>query len=176
MKTLLYTLITGFILWIGSEILEIIEGGYTPAVYYMTAGYHVLSGFGIWSLHLLQTPKKNQLSFISAGLISATYFALSYFPIQVLNSGMSVNEFLAHAPLYKFAGGLSLLGFILFGISVIRTKYFPIWTGIVLIAGTLVYAIAMINQFSLVVNLNNILLSVTVLYMCSSGLRNKTSR
>lgn len=170
---LLTTLISGFLLWVGSELLEIIEGGYTPAVYYMTSGYHLLAGFGIWALHMLQSQQGNRLSAISVALISVTYFTLSYFPIQVLNSGLSVSEFLTEAPLYKLAGGLSLLGFILFGISVIRSKHFPVWTGIVLILGTLIYAFAMSMQLSLIVNINNIVLSVTVLYMCFSGLKDK---
>ena len=43
MKYLLHAAILGFSFWIGSELLEIIQGGYSPTVYYLTAVYHLLA-------------------------------------------------------------------------------------------------------------------------------------
>ena len=174
MKYLIYLLIGGFTLWAGSEILELIQGGYSPAVYYMTAAYHLLAGFGIWGLHLLQAGKKNSLSTVGTLLISITYFALAYFPIQVMHSGLSVSAFIAANPIYKIPGLISLVGFILFGLSMIRTKYFPRWTGVIFIVGTIIYAVAMTMKFQLIVNVNNIVLSTTIIYMGIFGLSNSS--
>lgn len=170
MKYLVYLLIVGFVFWIGSEVLEIIQSGYSPAVYYMTAVYHILAGIGIWSLHLLQAPKKNTLSLVGALMISASYFALAYFPIQVMHSGLSVSAFISATPIYKIPGLISLVGFILFGMSIIRTKYYPTWTGLIIIAGTIVYAVAIAMKLQLMVNINNIILSIAIIYMGIFGL------
>lgn len=171
MKYLLYTAILAFTLWLGSELIEIIQDGYTSTVFYMTSAYHILAGFGIWGIHQLQSKKKNFLSSTGVLLISSTYFALAYFPIQVMNSGLSVSEFIGINPIYKIPGLINLVGFIVFGTAVIRTKYFPAWTGIFIILGTLIYAIAIALKFPIVVNINNMILSITIIYMCIFGLR-----
>ncbi|MCB0555834.1 MAG: hypothetical protein KDD02_19965 [Phaeodactylibacter sp.] len=175
MKYLLYLLISGFALWIGSEILEIIQGGYSPAVYYMTAAYHILAGFGIWSLHLLQAGKKNNVSLTATILISLTYFALAYFPIQVMQSGLSVSAFIAANPIYKIPGLISLAGFVLFGLAIIKTRYFPAWTGVAIILCTIIYGIAMAKQLQLVVNINNIILSIVIIYIGVLGIGNRNN-
>ena len=171
MKYLIYIAILGFVTWIVSELIEIVEGGYNSTVYYLTSVYHIFAGFGIWGLHLLQSQKKNTISLISVVLISLTYFSLGYFPIQVMNAGLSISEFIIQNPLYKIPGIISLIGFVLFGYAIIRTKYFPNWTGLVLIFGTIIYAISMALEFQIVVNINNIILSGTIIYMCFYGLK-----
>ena len=50
--------------WLISEIIEIIEGGHNSTVYYMTSVYHILAGFAIWGLHLLQSHLVINLSLI----------------------------------------------------------------------------------------------------------------
>lgn len=170
MKFLVFIAILGFAFWIGSEIIEIVEAGYNSAVYYMTSAYHILAGFGIWGLHLLQSRLRNNLSLTGTALISITYFALAYFPIQVMYSGLSVSEFIMANPIYKIPGFISLIGFIIFGIAVIRTKYFPTWAGVIIILGTIIYAIAMAAKLQIIVNINNIILSMTIIYMSILGL------
>ena len=93
---------------------------YTPTVYYLTSICHILAGIGFWGLHVLQTKQKNILSFLGTLLISITYFALAYFPIQAMNSDLSITEFIEQNLFYKIPGLLSLLGFILFSIAVFK--------------------------------------------------------
>ena len=64
----------------------------------MTSVYHILAGFGIWGLHLSQSRSKNKLSLVGTVLISITYFALAYFPIQVMNSGLTVSDYITQNP------------------------------------------------------------------------------
>lgn len=171
MKFFIFTAIIGFTCWIGSEVLEIIFQGYNSTVYYLTTSYHILAGIGIWGLHYLQFQPENRLSYISTLLISITYFALAYFPIQVMNSGISVSEFLELHPVYKIPGLISLVGFILFGLSILKAGYFPKWAGVIIILGTLIYAIAMVLKLQIVVNINNCILSLSIIYLCIFGLR-----
>jgi len=168
---LIYIAILGFTVWIVSEIMEIIKGRHDSTVYYMTSAYHILAGVGIWGLHLLQSNSANKLSLIGTLFISITYFALAYFPIQVMNSRVSVSEFIETHPIYKVFGIASLIGFIIFGIAIIRIGHFPAWTGVLIILGTIIYALAMAKKIQIVVNINNIIISATIFYMCIFGLR-----
>ncbi len=174
MKYLLYIAIAAFTLWMVSEIIEIWKG-YNAAVYYLTSAYHILAGVGIWGLHLCQSKNKNLPSLLGTFLISITYFALAYFPVQVLNSGLTVSEFIELNPIYKIPGLLSLSGFIIFGIAVLRRNYFPLWTGIILISGTIFYTIAMTLKLQAGINVVNIIISLTIIYMCFFGLRKMSS-
>lgn len=169
MKYLIYIVILAFLIWIASEVIEMIIGGYNPTVFFLTSAYHILAGSGIWAVHRLQAQKKNTLSAIGTAMISITYFALAYFPIQVMHSGLSVSDFIAATPVYKIPGLVSLVGFIILGISILKTKYFPPWTGFVIILGTIIYALAMSRQLQLVVNINNVIISSAIIYMAIFG-------
>lgn len=179
MKSLLYAAILGFTLWIISEVIEL-RGGYTSAAYYLTAAFHILGGFGIWGVHLLQSRKTNTLSLVGTLIISLTYFSIVYFPIQVMNSGLSVAEFIQQNQVYKIPGFTFLVGHIIFGIAVIKTKYFASWTGFALIVtAAIVTGIYTYEVFTgsvpvtlhTIVNIDNIALAATVIYMCVFGLK-----
>jgi len=171
MNYLIYIAILAFIIWIVSEIIEIKESGHNSTVYCLTSAYHILAGLGIWGLHLRQSRSVNDLSFIGTVLISLTYLALAYFPIQVMRSEGSVSEFIKAHPIYKIPGFISLIGFIVFGIAVIKIGFFPAWTGIVIILASIIYPIAMLRKNHLVVNINNIIIAINIIYMSFFGLR-----
>ena len=169
MKYLIYSAILGFGFWMGSEILEIIQGGYSPAVYYMTAIYHFFAGFGIWGLYKKQTPTQNTFNKVSAAIASISYIALTFFPIEVMNSGLSMAAFMQMNPGYKLLGGIWFVGMFLFGVSVIKTGYFPKWSGLVMLLGILIFATG--NQFGFpmrMINVSNIAFSLTVIYISMS--------
>lgn len=87
--------------------------------------------------------------------------------------GLSFPEFIAANPLYKIPGGFWFLGMILFGISLFMTKYFPSWTAVVFIIGTVMFtATPLLGWPTILVNCTNIVLSLTVIYMCVFGLNN----
>jgi hypothetical protein len=170
MKYLLYAGILGFSFWMISEVIEIVNG-YNPTVYYLTSGYHFLAGIGIWGLYKVQPNSKNSLGKIGAVITLIAYLGLTYFPIAVMNSGLNFSEFLEANPLYKIPGGFWFSGMILFGISLIRTKHFPLWTAIVFIIGTIIFtATPMLGWPIILVNCTNIVLSLTVIYMSILGL------
>jgi hypothetical protein len=170
MKYLLYAGILGFSFWMISEIIEVIDG-YIPTVYYLTSGYHLLAGIGIWGLHKAQAHNENTLSKIGAALALIAYMGLTFFPIQVMNSGMNFSDFLEANPLYKIPGVFWFLGMILLGISLLKTKYFPSWTSIAFILGTIIFtATPLLGWPTILANCTNIAFSLTVIYMCIYGL------
>lgn len=171
MKYLIYAAILGYSCWIGSELVEIARGGYNSTVYYLTAAFHLFAGLGIWGLHFLQSRPKNTLSTAGTAMISLSYLALTYLPIQVIHSGLSNLAFIEANPIYKIPAMINVAGMIVFGIAVIRAKFFPAWTGVILILGILVFVVAMTNGFQIVANINNIVLSATIIYMCILGYR-----
>lgn len=170
MKYLLYAGILGFSFWMISEVIEI-ANGYNSTVYYLTSGYHLFGGFGIWGLYKVQKDNTNILGKIGAAVSLFAYLSLTFFPIQVMNSGLSILDFLNANPLYKIPGGFWFLGMILFGISLIKTKYFPFWTAVVFIIGTLMFtATPMLGWPTILVNCTNSVFSLTVIYMIVLGL------
>lgn len=170
-KYLLFAAILGYLCWMVSEVVEIIHGGFNSTVYYLTAAFHLFAGIGIWGLHFVQNQSKKTLSATGTVMISLSYLALVHLPIQVMHSGLSGTAFVEANPMYIIPGFINVFGLILFGIAVIRAKFFPAWTGAIIIIGSIIFFVAMTNGFQIVANINNITLSMTLIYMCLLGFR-----
>ena len=172
MKYLLLTFILGFMCWIISEVIEIIQSGYSAEVYYLTAGYHFFAGIGIWGIYRKQTPEKNRFNLISVSIASAGYLLLTLFPIQVLQSGLSMVEFVEVNPIYKLLGFIWFAGMTLFSVSIIRSGTFPKWTGAIMLAGTLMFTATPLLGWPVIwVNIMNILFAITVIYISTLALK-----
>jgi hypothetical protein len=170
-KYLLFAAVVGYLSWMVSEVVEIVHGGPNATGYYLTAVFHLFSGIGIWGLHLVQNRSKNTLSAVGTVMVSLSYLSIVYLPIQVMNSGLSGADFVDANPMYMIPAFVNVIGLIVFGSAVIRTKFFPAWTGAIVIFGSIIFIVAMTNGFQLVANVNNITLSATVMYMCMLGYR-----
>jgi hypothetical protein len=173
MKYFLLAGVLGFGFWIASELIEIYLGGYNASVYYLTALYHVFAGFGIWGLHKAQSGEdKNTLSMIGAAVTLIAYIGFIYFPIAMMQSGLGLSAFLDANPIYKIPGGFWFLGMILFGVSILKTKHFPAWTGIVFLLGTLMFtATPLLGWPAILANATNIIFALNVIYMCFISLQ-----
>tara|TARA_R110002072_G_scaffold22432_5_gene78745 strand:+ start:957 stop:1490 length:534 start_codon:yes stop_codon:yes gene_type:complete len=170
-KYLLVAAILGYLCWMVSEVVEIIHGGFNSTGYYLTAAFHLFAGIGIWGLHFVQNQSKKTLSLIATVMISLSYLSLVHLPIQVLHSGLSGTAFVEAYPMYMIPGVINVFGLILFGIAVIKAKFFPAWTGSIIILGSILFFVAMTNGFQIVANINNITLSMTLIYMSLLGFR-----
>lgn len=168
-KYLLLAAILGYLCWMISEVVEIVHGSYNSTVYFLTAAFHLFAGIGIWGLHFVQNRSNNTLSAIGTVMISLSYLSLVYLPIQVMHSGLSGAAFVEANPMYMIPGFINVIGLILFGIAVIRAKFFPAWTGAIIMLGSIIFIVAMTNGFQVVANINNITLSMTLIYMCLLG-------
>jgi hypothetical protein len=182
MKWLLYITILGFIIWIITEIIEFTIS-YIPSDYYLTSAFHILGGIGIWGLHLAQYKKKNIISLIGTAIISISFFSIVYFPIQVMHSGLTFPEvYLRHHPIYTIPLLGFAVGFIILGIAALKTRYFPLWTGWIVILGALImtgiYAYESVGDATSesihrILNVNDIIFSLTIIYMCLFGLKER---
>ncbi len=168
-KYLLFAAVLGYLCWMVSEVVEIIHGGFNSTFYYLTAAFHLFAGIGIWGLHFVQNRSNNTLSATGTVMISFSYLTLVYLPIQVLHSGLSGAAFVEANPMYMIPAFMNVFGLILFGIAVIRAKFFPAWTGAIIMLGSIIFIVAMTNGFQIVANINNITLSMTLIYMCLLG-------
>ncbi|QQS40904.1 MAG: hypothetical protein IPM63_16285 [Acidobacteriota bacterium] len=172
MKILLFAAILGYGCWLVSEVFEIVQRGYSPEVYYLTAAYHVLAGIGVWGIYKAQTAGKNLFNLAATAIASIAYLSFAIFPLQVMWSGLSMAEFVAANPAYKLAGLVWFVGMILFSVSVTRTGYFPRWTGVIMVIGTVVFTATPIFGWPmLLVNFTNIFFAGTVVYTGFLGLR-----
>ena len=172
MKYLLYAAILGFACWMVSDMIEIVRGGYGPAVYYLTVAYHVLAGLGVWGVYKAQTPDKNVFNLVSTALASVTYLAFTLFPLQMMRSGLSIAEFMEAYPLYKLLGLVWFIGVLLFSITVIRSAFFPRWAGVVMGIGFVIFTIGRPLAVPMIlININTIILSAVVIYLGVLGLK-----
>lgn len=172
MKYLLYTAMLGFACWMVSEVLEIVQNGYSPAVYYLTTAYHFLAGLGVWGLYKAQTQGKNVFNLVSAAMASLAYLALTLFPIQVMRSGLTMADFVEANPVYKLGAFVWLIGMLLFSASLIRTGFFPKWAGVIVMIGTVIFAATpLLGWPQLLVNVTNLIFAAAVIYISVIGLK-----
>ena len=152
MKYLLYLTIAGASCWILSEILEIAVGGYSPLILLLTAAFHLLIALGIWGVHAGQSLEKTTLSPIAATITSIGYLLMTYPPLVVsLSTTADIMTFMESHSAFKIAGMAAVLGTMLFGISVLRLKYYPTWTGIALIVCPPIMAAVLLRQGPMIV-------------------------
>ena len=146
MKKLLYAAILGALLWILSEILELTSlQGLTPWSLWMTSIWHPVLALGFWGLHKSQSPNKNILSLIGVILLILSFIGFAPVSLIILHSEVNTfSEFLKQNPMFQIFGLFSVLGYLLFGIAMIRTKYFPGWMGYALI---IALALSVIQTF-----------------------------
>jgi len=171
LKYLLIIAIAGFSCWLLSEVLEIVQGGYSTSVYYLTSAYHLLAGIGIWGLCLLQPRENYKWLAVGAALASVFYILLTPFPLQLLSSGLNAREFVDANPIYKLVALGWFSGMIIFSVSTLKTGYFPRWASLIMVVGTIVFTVSPILEWpSLLVNANNIIFAGAVLYNCVFGL------
>ncbi len=136
MKFLLYLAMIGAGMWILTEILEIFsETGSTPLSLWLTAFWHPILALGFYGLHRGHSFPRNLLSM--AGVILIIISLLGFAPVPILMMQKSVTTFpamLEMYPILKIFGLVSVIGYVIFSISMLRTKYYPKWMAYALIA------------------------------------------
>ena len=146
MRVLPLLLIVAGAFWIASELLELLLGGRSTASLWLTAAFHQLMVFGIWGAYRGPGVPRGPLALVAAVLVSLGYLVLVYPPIAVaLAPALTIEEFMEANPLFKAAGLAAVLGKVMFGISILRTRIDPAWTGITLTVGPLLFAAVMLS-------------------------------
>jgi len=144
---LAYLLIAAGGCWVLSEGLEVLSGGRNSLTLWLTAAFHLLIASGIWGAYAGQSGGRSGLSRLAAGTASLGYLILVYPPVAVSQApSMTIGDFMSANPFFGIAGVLATLGIILFGISVLRYKSYPLWTGVVLIISPVIFAAIMMSE------------------------------
>ncbi len=130
MKHLLYVLMLGAAGWIIFEVFELTGGVHRTVISAITVAAFLLVAIGIWGLHQSQAPGKNVLSWIGAISISLAFATFAIVDLWPLITSTPLGS--GRVPLIRFGTVLAIVGFISFGISIVRTKYYPQWTAVAL--------------------------------------------
>ncbi len=130
MKCLLYVLMLGTAGWIIFEVLELTGGVPRTVMSVIAAAAFLFVAIGIWGLHLSQAPGKNVLSGIGAISMSLAFalFAIADFWTVVASTPPGI----AGKQLIGIGTLVTIAGVVTFGISIVRTKHYPPWTGVAL--------------------------------------------
>lgn len=141
LKLLPLLLIAAATFWIGSELVELLMGGRSAVSLWMTAAFHQLMVFGIWGAYRGRGERRGSLALLATVLVSVGYLVLIYPPVVVaLDPGQTIEGFMDANPMFTAAGLAAVFGKVFFGISILRTRIDPAWTGGVLILGPLLFA------------------------------------
>lgn len=179
MRALLFAAIIGAGLWILTEFLEMASAnGSTPLSLWLTTLWHPIIALGFWGLHKCQAPERNLLSLVGASMLIISFIAFAPVSLMILNSPINTfSEFLQENPIYTIFGLLSLIGYILFGVSIIRTRFYPSWMGFVLLLAVL---LSMVQNFGKLAEVWQhvafISVSLVVILMGLFGLQNQSKK
>lgn len=124
-------------MYILSDLIELISGGFTEIQLYITYVAFVAIPFFLIGLHAIQLPQTGWLSLLG-GLAYGTSFIFYastaiYALVNQTNDYTKLVEELGS--LYIFHGTLLVIGGLLFGIAVIKAGVLPKWTGYLLLVG-----------------------------------------
>jgi hypothetical protein len=134
-------LIIAALCWALSEIIELALGGRTQMSLFLTAAFHLLMVFGIWGAFIGQGERRGQPSMVAALLVSIGYLVMIYPPLKVgIDPKLTLHGFMDAYPAFKAAGLAAVFGKSLFGLAILRSGAYPVWTGIVLLIGPLLFA------------------------------------
>lgn len=173
MKILIHTLIAGAGFWILSDIMELVLKENAPATLWLTALFHLLIAVGIWGAYLGQSTSGSRLSAVATLLISLGYFTFVYPQIAILqNPVMTFAEFLNTNPVFLLIGFISMLGMMLFGLSILIENTYEKWTGIFFLVCPVVSGVLIVFEgLELFTIIPNVAISVAFIAIGVQALR-----
>jgi len=130
-------LVLAAVLWIISEILEMIQGGFSPLQLTLTATAFTLLPYGFLGIHRAQAERGGILSFFGAICSGISFIIFSGDAMIEIVLGaretMKILETVSGKAIFYTGSLLCLVGVIVFGIAIVRARVFPRWTGIVFV-------------------------------------------
>ena len=158
-------------IWILTEIMEIVSGGFSPVQLSLTLVAFVILPFGVLGFHAIQASKGGWIS-----LVGAVCFASAF----ILWSGVTMLDMVlktktemdiigggdVEKSIFWIGSILNVVGFIVFSIAALRADVFPRWTGIILILAAVIFLVLPLFQIPMVVwNAISIVVSVALIRM-----------
>ena len=129
-------------LYVVSDVMELAAGNLFTAQLVVTYLAEASIPFFVLGLNGLQQPRGGWASLAGALMYGFAFVGLSATVLYPMVTGVRDADvvFDAFGALYDLHAGLALLGGLVFGVSVLRARVFPPWTGVALVAGLLVTA------------------------------------
>jgi hypothetical protein len=173
MKILLQVLIAAGLVWISSEMLELVMGGRTQLTLWITAVFHLMMAVGIWGAYGSQAGGRGTMSLVAAAMASLGYFVLIYPPIAVSQDAtLTIGGYIQGSIYFTIAANLAVFGTIAFGVSVWRTRSYPVWIAIALIVCPAVFTSVVLSDGpDLLANTVNVWQSLALIAIGRDGLR-----
>jgi len=163
-----FVLVLAAVIWIITEIMEIINGVFTPLQLGLTSISFMLIPYGLLGIHAVQSSRCRFLSFLGA-VIGGLAF--------IVWSGVCIAEIVIEAQdetlFPTFTGGkiyyttaslLTILGLLLLGISIIRARVFTVWIGYMLVIVLVLSAVLPLLGLSSVV-LNGMAIVLSAIFI-----------
>ena len=163
--------IVGSSAWIISEIIELFGNEWNIMNLIIVSVAFAGLALGYPGLHLVQ---KNQGGFLSLiGAVSATFgmivFLILLIPDLIIDS--EPVRSLAPSPLFMLGYFLSVGGAVFFGISALRARIYPNWTGWVLISGTAIsFFMVVLSYSSISQNILHLITAIALISMAKVAL------
>lgn len=126
-------------LYVASDIMELLGGGLFTAQLWVTYLGEAGVPFFVLGLDAYQQPRSGLLGLLGAVAYGASFVGFSATVLYPLVTGLRDADqvFAAFGSIYTAHAVLALVGGVMFGAAVIRSRVYPMWTGIAIIAGLL---------------------------------------
>ncbi len=159
-------------IWMLTEIMEIVRGGFSPVQLSLTLIAFVILPFGVLGFHAAQASKGGWMSLVGAVCLAGAFILWSGITmLEVVLKAKTEMAIIGGGDIQKIifwmAGVLTAVGFIVFGIAALRVDVFPRWAGIVLILAAVSFVVLSLFPVPMVVW--NIINGVTCVALIRMG-------
>jgi hypothetical protein len=158
-------------IWMLTEIMEIVSGGFSPVQLSLTLVAFVMLPFGVLGFHAAQASKGGWMSLIGAVCFAGAFILWSGVTmLDVVLKTKTEMEIIGGGDIEKIifwiASVLTVVGSTVFGIAALRVDVFPRWTGIALILAAVFFLVLSLFQVPMVVwNIINVVTCVALIRM-----------
>jgi hypothetical protein len=131
-------------LYLLSDLIEAIQGGFSGGQLALTLAAEAAIPVFVIGLALVQRPQIGTLGLVGAVAYAYSYVFFTGTVVYALIDGTDTYSTLSHElqPWMTIHGAVMVLAGLTFGFAVIRAKVLPPWTGIALMTGVVLVALA----------------------------------
>jgi hypothetical protein len=147
--------VVGALVILASELLETFGGGYSDTTFTLLIAGRAVLGAGIWALHRVQARSGGLPSLLGAGLLTVAMYVLSLQEILAWGARSEAEVIERAGPIYWVGIPLVAVGGLLFGLSVVRARVLPLWTGAVPLAALVAIAVGIPTDLEVVISVAN---------------------
>ena len=152
-------------MWLVSEIMELIAGGFGTVQLGLTFAAFVLLPIGIIGVHAFQSDRGGILSLAGTLCFGISFIIFSGFTLLEMNA-LGAERPGVVAAIYQVGIILNLVGCVALGVAVVRSGVLPRWAGGVLVISVVIYLLAPALSASMAVfNVLQMIVSVALMHM-----------